>query len=86
MRAAVLSLPNKAWVEVSGRVLAIPAGGLGDALNGLLILDNQMQRRLSRLAPHLTILDTNKPRAMARTMQAPEPVVTTAASWLHEGR
>jgi len=57
-----------------------------DALNGLVILDNKMLRKLSRLAPHLTVLDTNKPRSMSRTMQAPEPVVTTAASWLHEGR
>jgi hypothetical protein len=58
----------------------------GDALNGMVILDNKMQRKLNRLAPHLTILDTNKPRSLSRAMQMPEPTVTTAASWAHRGR
>lgn len=57
----------------------------GDALNGMLILDNRMLRKLNRLAPHLTILDTNRPRQLSRAMQMPEPIVTTTASWLHRG-
>lgn len=55
----------------------------GDALNLLLILDNRMLRKLNRLAPHHTVLDTNKPWALSRAMQMPEPIVTTINSFIH---
>lgn len=58
----------------------------GDALNGLLILDNRQLRRLNRLEQHHTVLDTNRPRALSQAMKMPEQIVATTASHLHRGR
>jgi hypothetical protein len=58
----------------------------GDALNGLVILDNKMLRKLQRLEQHLTVLDTNRPRQLSQAMKMPEQIVATAASYIHRGR
>jgi hypothetical protein len=58
----------------------------GDALNGLVVLDKKMLRKLQRLEQHHTVLDTNRPRALAQTMKMPEQIVATAGSHVHRGR
>lgn len=56
----------------------------GDALNFMLLLDHRMSRRLSRMAPHLTVLDANKPRSFSKAMKMPEPIITTMAAFINE--
>jgi hypothetical protein len=57
-----------------------------DALNGLLVLDKKMLRKLQRLEQHHTVLDTNRPRSLSQAMKMPEQIVATTASFVHRGR
>jgi hypothetical protein len=58
----------------------------GDEMNLMLILDQDMHDKLSRLAPHLYALDLGEPRRISSNLQLPGPVVSTIANWLYEGR
>lgn len=58
----------------------------GDALNGMLILDNYMYKHLRRLEPHLGVLDLKSPRKLSKNIALPPPIVTTIGGWMYEGR
>lgn len=62
----------------------MPADFDGDALNGILVLDRKMYEHLSRLAPHLGVLDIKKPRTLSKNIILPAPVITTISAWVHE--
>jgi len=49
----------------------------GDALNGILILDDAMYQKLRKLAPHYSALDTRKPRTISRGLDFYSPFVST---------
>lgn len=57
----------------------------GDELNMLLILDHYTHDRLSRLAPHLSVLDLERPRSVSRNIKMPSPVLVTIGNWLTNG-
>lgn len=58
----------------------------GDEMNLMLVLDETMYQRLSRLAPHLYALDLGEPRRISSNLQLPGPVVSTIANWMYRGR
>lgn len=53
-----------------------------DALNGMIILDRRMYERMSRLAPHLGVMDLKKNREVSRNIIIPAPVIDTVGSWM----
>ena len=58
----------------------------GDALNGMLILDEEMNESLKRLSPHLGVLDTDKPRSISKNIVLHSPPLTTIRNWMYKGR
>ena len=54
-----------------------------DALNGLIILDDEMYQKLRRLEPHTGVLDLEKPRTVSSNLKLPAPVLGTIGNWLH---
>lgn len=58
----------------------------GDALNGMLILDNDFAEKMERFAPHLSVLDLRKPRTISKAVTIPAPAVVTMSNWLAEGQ
>ena len=54
----------------------------GDEMNLLLVLDEVMQIRLSRMEPHLGALDLGEPRRISGNLSIPSPVAAAIASWL----
>lgn len=54
----------------------------GDELNLCLLLDRVKHDAFSRLAPHLSVLDTDRPRAVSRNIGIPPPVLVTIDNWL----
>ena len=57
-----------------------------DALNGMLILDTEMNNHLLRLAPHLGVLDLDKPRSISKYIVIPGPVLATISNWMYDGK
>lgn len=55
----------------------------GDELNLLRILDLKFLEGLSRLAPHLGVLDLQKPRTSNRENSMFGPMVATVSNWLY---
>lgn len=55
----------------------------GDAMNGVLALDNKTARALRPLLPHESVLELNTPRALSDNASLPKPVVSTIAAWYH---
>lgn len=53
-----------------------------DMLNMMMILDKKQFLYLRRLSPHLTVFDTQKPRAISSDTNIPGPVIATIANWL----
>lgn len=48
----------------------------------MMILDRKQYRYLRRLAPHLTVFDLQKPRAISSNTKIPGPVIATISNWL----
>jgi hypothetical protein len=82
----IKSDPRVNSVDISVLCLKAPNADFdGDALNGILVLDHRMYEALSRLQPHLGLLDTRKPRTLSKNGIIPAPVITTMSAWVHEG-
>jgi len=78
--------PHINSVSISVLCLKAPNADFdGDALNGIVVLDRHMYAALSRLAPHVAILDTRTPRTLSKNVIIPAPVISTTIAWLHEG-
>ena len=58
----------------------------GDALNGMLILDQNMKKKLQRFAPHLGVLDLDKPRSISKNIVLHSPTLSTISNWMYEGK
>ena len=74
---------------ISFSVLALKAPNAdydGDEMNLMLIHDEVMHIRLSRLAPHLGALDLGEPRKISGNLALPTPVVDTITNWMYQGR
>lgn len=56
----------------------------GDALGGMLILDEKTLRGADRLAAHTGVLDLQKARTISGKLALPGPTVATYANWVHE--
>ena len=54
----------------------------GDALNCTLTLDNTMTREFSHLAPHKSVFDLNKTRAVSGNLSMPKPVIASISAWI----
>ena len=58
----------------------------GDALNGLLLLSNDVIERSKRLEPHLYTLDVNSPRKISGFLALPAPIMSTIGNWINNGK
>jgi hypothetical protein len=56
---------------------------LWDQLNGILIHDAKMAKRMERHRPHLYALNLNNPRSLSSYIELPGPVVANIAAWVH---
>ncbi len=56
----------------------------GDELNILLILDDYMDERFSKLSPHLGVMSLRKPNAISSAPTMPMPVMGMLNNWLLE--
>lgn len=73
-------------ISMSVLVLKAPNADFdGDALNGLIILDEVMYQNLQRLAPHLGVLDLQRPRTLSKNIALPAPVLSTISNWMYDG-
>jgi hypothetical protein len=57
----------------------------GDALNGQLALDHKTSDALSRMDPHLGVMDLNRPFTVSRNIALPAPTLSTIGAWILEG-
>lgn len=73
-------------ISMSVLVLKAPNADFdGDALNGMIILDEVMYNELQRLAPHLGVLDLQRPRTLSKNIAIPAPVLATIGNWMYDG-
>jgi hypothetical protein len=56
-----------------------------DALNGQPMLDNKTSEIMSRMDPHLGVMDPNRPFRVSRNVGQPTPVMSTLNNWITEG-
>lgn len=56
----------------------------GDALGGMLILDEKTLVAADRLAAHTGVLDLQQSRTISGKLALPGPTVATYANWIHE--
>lgn len=54
----------------------------GDQMAAMLMLDNRMSEATEGLAPHKSVIDSNKPRALTNLASMPKPVGATINNWL----
>ena len=54
----------------------------GDALNGVIMLDDATSEAMERLATHHGMLDLQKPYAISPDMALPAPVISMVDEWL----
>lgn len=72
-------------ISMSVLCLAAPNADFdGDALNGMVILDERMYHILQAMAPHHGVLDLKKPRTLSGNIKIPAPVVNTISSWVSQ--
>ena len=77
--------PNINSISMSVLCLVAPNADFdGDALNGMLILDQKQFEHMQRLAPHHGVLDLTRPNKISRNIKLPPPVVSTMSAWVHE--
>jgi hypothetical protein len=70
-------------MQISVLCLAGPNADFdGDQLNGMVVLDDYMWEHLSRLAPHLGVMDLMRPHTISRNIALPVPVLSTINAWL----
>lgn len=78
--------PNDITTSMSVLTLKGPNADFdGDALNGLIILDEYMFDKLQRLSPHLGVYDLLTPHTVSTKIDIPGPVKSTIANWLRDG-
>jgi hypothetical protein len=53
----------------------------GDALNFTLCIDQDMEKGLAFLAPHLSAFSLKAPRTISENLSMPKPAVSTIANW-----
>lgn len=83
----IKSDPSDNTISMSVLVLKGPNADFdGDALNGMLILDQDMNRKLKRLSPHLGVLDLDKPRSISKNIVLHSPVLATISNWMYDGK
>lgn len=58
----------------------------GDALNGIVILDENTLEKLDPLAPKNGVLDLRTPRAVSGHVSLPAPIIATIANFIHHGQ
>lgn len=56
----------------------------GDALNMLLITDDELYQQFYNMSTHLGIQDIHKPRSVSGIVNIPAPTTSTIGSWLSE--
>lgn len=56
----------------------------GDELNVCLILDEDTDRKLERLAPHHSTMSLARPGAISTNLTIPPPVIATINNWMSE--
>ena len=54
----------------------------GDALNGVIMLDDATSEAMERLATHHGMLDLQRPYAISPDMALPAPVISMVDEWL----
>lgn len=54
-----------------------------DALNYMLILDNELSSDLSNLDPHKSAFELDTPRTISGNMSMPKTAVATMSNWIH---
>lgn len=54
----------------------------GDALNGMVILDEKMYQQFQRLAPHHGVMDLTRPYKISRNIKLPPQVVSTIGAYV----
>lgn len=54
----------------------------GDALNGMIMLDEKMYAASERLGSHTSVLDLEVPRTISNTLALPPPVISTLSRWM----
>ncbi len=55
----------------------------GDNVNVSMSLDHRTTRDQRTLAPHMSVIDMDKPRSISSAQALPKPVASTIAEWLH---
>ena len=50
----------------------------------MIILDHGMYEKIQRLAPHLGVLDLQKPRTISNILALPAQVLATISNWMYE--
>lgn len=58
----------------------------GDAMYGLLILDNEKARELSHLAPHKSTYNLDEYREVSPNLSMPKQTIATISNWLNDKR
>ncbi|MNI36948.1 RNA polymerase Rpb1, domain 2 [compost metagenome] len=58
----------------------------GDALNGIVILDQKTLEKLDPLAPRNGVLDLRAPRAISGHVSLSSTIIATIANFIHHGR
>lgn len=77
--------PSDNTIGISTLALKAPNADYdGDAMNLMLINDKKMYKLLSRLEPHLGVLDLNTPRKISNNVTIPSQVITTINNWITE--
>lgn len=54
-----------------------------DALNFMLILDNDLSNELRHLDPHKSAFELDQPRTVSGNMSIPKTAVATMSNWIH---
>lgn len=83
----IISDPKINAVAMSVLALKAPNADFdGDELNGTLLLSNRLEKAFRVMAPHMGVLDLDRPRTMSRNQAMPPPVASTIGQWVHRGR
>lgn len=56
----------------------------GDAVGVQFILDDSLNKELSRHQPHYNVLSLNAPRNISNVMAIPKPVIAGINRWYHD--
>lgn len=83
----IIKDPSVKSIKISTIALVAPNADFdGDALNGTLILDDEMSHKLEAFAPYHGVMDLTDPMTLSRNINIPSPVISTMSAWLNKGR